>query len=126
MRTLLMAMEKAKSVEVDAVIKTLEGMKYDSIFGPTHIDSRTHQTVRPYYVVKCKAPAEMKNEFDMAEIVAQGDSSEERRVGKECGSTCRSRWVQDHSKKKTKKTRQSVSTVAIQPLVGRLNEFRIS
>src|SRR3546814_20659060 len=72
MRTLLMAMEKAKSVEVDAVIKTLEGMKYDSIFGPTHIDARTHQTVRPYYVVKCKAPGAMKNELDMAAIVAQG------------------------------------------------------
>src|SRR3546814_4125254 len=64
-------MEKAKSLEVEAVTKTLEGMKYDSIFGPTHIDSRTHQTVRPYYVVK---------------------RSEERRVGKECVSTCRSRW----------------------------------
>src|SRR3546814_13088589 len=28
------------------------------------------------------------------------DRSEERRVGKECGSTCRSRWSQDHEKKK--------------------------
>src|SRR3546814_18913807 len=26
--------------------------------------------------------------------------SEERRVGKECGSTCRSRWSPEHSKKK--------------------------
>src|SRR3546814_12666154 len=26
--------------------------------------------------------------------------SEERRVGKECGSTCRSRWSPSHSKKK--------------------------
>src|SRR3546814_12604961 len=28
-------------------------------------------------------------------------SSEERRVGKECGSTCRSRWSPYHKKKKT-------------------------
>src|SRR3546814_13397797 len=28
--------------------------------------------------------------------------SDERRVGKECVSTCRSRWSPDHSKKKTK------------------------
>src|SRR3546814_2343545 len=28
------------------------------------------------------------------------DRSEERRVGKECGSTCRSRWSPSHSKKK--------------------------
>ncbi|ANN77818.1 ABC transporter substrate-binding protein [Bordetella flabilis] len=73
MRTLFLAMDKAKSVEVSAVIKALEGMQYDSIFGPTHIDARTHQTVRPYYVVECKAPAAMKNEFDLATIVAQGD-----------------------------------------------------
>src|SRR3546814_11120067 len=31
-----------------------------------------------------------------------GDRSEERRVGKECVSTCRSRWSPYHSKKKTK------------------------
>src|SRR3546814_18732234 len=30
--------------------------------------------------------------------------SEERRVGKECVSTCRSRWSPDHSKKKKNKT----------------------
>src|SRR3546814_17754617 len=30
--------------------------------------------------------------------------SEERRVGKECVSTCRSRWSPDHYKKKNKKT----------------------
>src|SRR3546814_13639755 len=30
-----------------------------------------------------------------------GGSSEERRVGKECVSTCRSRWSPSHSKKKT-------------------------
>src|SRR3546814_17035865 len=30
----------------------------------------------------------------------QGARSEERRVGKECVSTCRSRWSPDHYKKK--------------------------
>jgi branched-chain amino acid transport system substrate-binding protein len=30
--------------------------------------------VRPYYVVKCKAPDAMKNKFDMAAIVSQGES----------------------------------------------------
>src|SRR3546814_17484032 len=32
------------------------------------------------------------------------DRSEERRVGKECVSTCRSRWSPDPSTKKTKKS----------------------
>src|SRR3546814_17236353 len=33
--------------------------------------------------------------------------SEERRVGKECVSTCRSRWSPYHSKKKKKQTRKN-------------------
>src|SRR3546814_13430331 len=37
---------------------------------------------------------------------AKGRRSEERRVGKECVSTCRYRWSRDHSKKKNKKVRQ--------------------
>src|SRR3546814_12595293 len=35
-------------------------------------------------------------------VVAAGMRSEERRVGKECVSTCRSRWSPYHSKKKEK------------------------
>src|SRR3546814_13183995 len=34
------------------------------------------------------------------------DRSEERRVGKECVSTCRSRWSPDHKKKKKKKKKK--------------------
>src|SRR3546814_16402188 len=33
-----------------------------------------------------------------------GGRSEERRVGKECVSTCRSRWSPSHKKKKTRHT----------------------
>jgi branched-chain amino acid transport system substrate-binding protein len=73
MRTLFLAMEKAQSVDADAVLKTLEGMQYNSIFGPTRIDARTHQVTRPYYVVQCKDANAMKNEFDLASIVSMGD-----------------------------------------------------
>src|SRR3546814_19502091 len=42
--------------------------------------------------------------------------SEERRVGKECVSTCRSRWSPYHEKKKAnRKTRQKLT-------VGQINE----
>src|SRR3546814_18240301 len=34
--------------------------------------------------------------------------SEERRVGKECVSTCRSRWSPSHEKKKTQASRSTV------------------
>src|SRR3546814_15514296 len=37
-------------------------------------------------------------DYDRAGIIT--DRSEERRVGKECVSTCRSRWSPMHSKKK--------------------------
>src|SRR3546814_20776045 len=42
-----------------------------------------------------------------------GSRPEERRVGKECVSTCRSRWSPDHSKKKTniQKARNAPSKV---------------
>src|SRR3546814_15850560 len=40
------------------------------------------------------------------EQVKQLFRSEERRVGKECVSTCRSRWSTFHKKKKTRKTRR--------------------
>src|SRR3546814_13350170 len=40
--------------------------------------------------------------------------SEERRVGKECVSTCRSRWSPDHYKK-TKTTHKDIETQLLNP-----------
>src|SRR3546814_12236679 len=40
------------------------------------------------------------HEVDQALFSLAGERSEERRVGKECVSTCRSRWSPYHSKKK--------------------------
>src|SRR3546814_11031052 len=40
------------------------------------------------------------------ERAVDGHRSEERRVGKECVSTCRSRWSPSHTKKKKKKTQK--------------------
>src|SRR3546814_12576378 len=41
--------------------------------------------------------------------------SEERRVGKECVSTCRSRWSPYHSKKKNSNTHRQVIQTQIKP-----------
>src|SRR6058998_4250082 len=51
-------------------------------------------------------------DHDLAQLVVEreqeeGERSEERRVGKECSSPCRSRWSPYHSKKK--KLKKSVS-----------------
>src|SRR3546814_14681448 len=45
-----------------------------------------------------------KQRFDLCTRI--GVRSEERRVGKECVSTCRSRWSPYHSKKKRYKNRR--------------------
>src|SRR3546814_14505186 len=43
--------------------------------------------------------------------------SEERRVGKECVSTCRSRWSPYHSKKKNKMKYISYKTIHIKSII---------
>jgi branched-chain amino acid transport system substrate-binding protein len=73
-RTILIAMERAKSVEVPDVIRTMEGMRWDGLLGETTIDAATHQTLRPYFVVKGKAPEQMKSPTDYAEIVSTGST----------------------------------------------------
>src|SRR3546814_12843165 len=50
--------------------------------------------------------------FDTIELSEQFQRSEERRVGKECVSTCRSRWSPYHKKKKHS-TRQRHSNDSI-------------
>src|SRR3546814_18414275 len=40
------------------------------------------------------------------QVLVDGNRSEERRVGKECVSTCRSRWSPSHSKKKKQYNQQ--------------------
>ena len=75
-RTVLMAMEQAKSVEVADVVRTVEGMSWDGVLGRMSIDPKTHQLMRPYFVVRCKSAAEMKSPADFAEIVALGDKQQ--------------------------------------------------
>src|SRR3546814_17970643 len=43
----------------------------------------------------------------VVEALRQGGRSEERRVGKECVSTCKSRWSPDHEKKKSVRKQQN-------------------
>src|SRR3546814_17264297 len=43
-------------------------------------------------------------------IMALANRSEERRVGKECVSTCRSRWSPYHLKQNTQKQERHIST----------------
>src|SRR3546814_19148561 len=50
------------------------------------------------------------------DAAARAERSDERRVGRECVSTCRSRWCPDH--KKTKKDRNQLQVIS-QPSTGK-------
>lgn len=72
----LAGMEAAGSNEPQAVIEALEGMEGDNFVGHFVINPKTHQTVRPYFVLKTKPESEMENEYDFAEVVLTSDTEQ--------------------------------------------------
>ena len=73
-RVLLAAMEKAKSVEIPDVIKAFEGLEVEDIVGKMRVDAKTHQTLRPYFFMRCKKKDAMKHPMDFADIIATGNT----------------------------------------------------
>src|SRR6266581_103595 len=73
-RMLLAGFDKAKSAEVQDVIKALEGLQIDDVVGPMRVDGATHQTLRPYFFLRCKSKSAMKHPLDLADIIATGDA----------------------------------------------------
>src|SRR6266852_2584705 len=73
-RMLLAGFDKAKSDDVQAVVKALEGLEMNDIVGPMRVDGATHQTLRPYFFLRCKPKAAMKHELDFADVIATGDA----------------------------------------------------
>src|SRR3546814_20964342 len=67
--------------------------------------SATISAIRPDTDVVASEIAALERGFSSVEgkLATLRERSEERRVGKECVSTCRSRWSPFHYKKKTKK-----------------------
>ena len=54
-RLLLAGFDKAKSAEVQDVIKALEGIEVNDIVGRMRMDAATHQNIRPYFFMRCKS-----------------------------------------------------------------------
>ena len=73
-RLVLAGMDKAKSTDHVDVIKALEGLEVDDLVGKMRIDAKTHQTLRPYFFMRCKAKAAMKTAMDFSDIVATGST----------------------------------------------------
>jgi branched-chain amino acid transport system substrate-binding protein len=71
-RMVLHGMDKAKSAEHVDVIKALEGIEVDDLVGKMRVDAKTHQTLRPYFFMRCKKKDAMKHPMDFADIVATG------------------------------------------------------
>ena len=67
-------MKAAGSVEPAAVIKALEGMKYEGPTGDEEIQAFDHQCVKNYYLLKGKPAAQKKSSDDYVEIVSFGKS----------------------------------------------------
>src|SRR3546814_16886487 len=65
---------------------------------PRHIGGRCVMTGSTFTLHRTEDPSGISGVGDVAWGI---ERSEERRVGKECVSTCRSRWSPYHSKKKT-------------------------
>jgi branched-chain amino acid transport system substrate-binding protein len=87
-RMLLAGFDKAKSAEVPAVVQALEGLDMNDIVGPMHVDAATHQTLRPYFMLRCKPKAAMKDELDLADVIATGNTPLPKEYGacKDIGS----------------------------------------
>jgi branched-chain amino acid transport system substrate-binding protein len=56
------------------VITALEGIEVDDLVGRMRVDPKTHQTLRPYFFMRCKPKKAMKHATDFADIIATGDT----------------------------------------------------
>jgi branched-chain amino acid transport system substrate-binding protein len=73
-RLMLAGFDKAKSAEVQDVIKALEGIEINDLVGRMRVDPATHQTLRPFFFMRCKPKSAMKHPTDFADIIATGDT----------------------------------------------------
>ncbi|MBI4592994.1 MAG: ABC transporter substrate-binding protein [Candidatus Rokubacteria bacterium] len=71
-RMVLHGMDKAKSTDHVEVIKALEGIEVDDLVGRMRVDPKTHQTLRPFFFMRCKKKGAMKHAMDFADIIATG------------------------------------------------------
>src|SRR3954463_9268407 len=73
-RLMLAGFGKAKATNEQDVIKALEGIAVNDLLGKMHVDAATHQTLRPYFFLRCKSKSQMKEELDLATVIATGDT----------------------------------------------------
>ena len=75
--SLLAGVKAAGKTDPDAVIPAFEAVSLDSHKGLEHYRKCDHQAVQPVFVVESKPAAQMKNEFDVFNIVRVEPASED-------------------------------------------------
>jgi branched-chain amino acid transport system substrate-binding protein len=73
-RLTLAAMDKSKTGEVQDVVKAMEGIEVNDLLGRMRVEPATHQTIRPYFFMRCKPKSKMAHAMDFADIIATGDA----------------------------------------------------
>jgi branched-chain amino acid transport system substrate-binding protein len=73
-RMILLGIEKAGTTDTEAVVKALEGMKYDGLTGEEEIQAFDHQIKKKYYLLQAKAAKDIKGPGDNAVMISYGVS----------------------------------------------------
>ena len=73
-RSVLMAVSQAGTVDTEKVIDTLAALKYDAYKGPEHVRACDHQAVQPVFIIESKDKG--ANPYDVFDIV-QTDPADE-------------------------------------------------
>lgn len=73
---LLEGVKKAGSTDTDKVIAALEDLKYDKYKGQQYFRKCDHQSVQSVYIIESKPQAEVKNQFDVFNVVHVDEADE--------------------------------------------------
>jgi branched-chain amino acid transport system substrate-binding protein len=73
MKALLLAVEKAKTTEMKAVLKALEGLRYHEPANASDVYIREwdHQFLQDFYLIRSRHPNEMRDRTDLFEIIGK-------------------------------------------------------
>jgi len=73
---LLEGVKKAGSSDTDKVIAALEDLKYDKYKGQQYFRKCDHQSVQSVYIIESKPQAEVKDQFDVFNVVHVDEADE--------------------------------------------------
>jgi branched-chain amino acid transport system substrate-binding protein len=71
---IMRGIKKAGSADPAAIIKALEGLRYEGPTGEEEIQAFDHQVVKNYYLLRGKPKSQMRSKYDYVEIVSYGKS----------------------------------------------------